>query len=109
MVEDTSAGHEGNHTQDGFEATVSALRAQSIELIGTLEVINQQASLFKAEYEPGDSKRVIMIKLLAELTAKVSKLDSAASKIMNIIFIGDSNDNTSHLQSPTEQPSTDSL
>ena len=84
-------------SQDGFAAAVSLLRAHSVELLGSLEVIAQQAPLFDAKYDVGNIKREQLIKLMTDLANKTSKLSSQADKVMSIIFVGGEDETPSDL------------
>ena len=104
MVEKPAGRSEDSCPDDGLEVIIAAFKTQAIELIGTMEVISQQAPLFIAEHSPGDTKRTAICKMVVELTSKVSKLDTLASKTMNLIFVGDPNETENSLPSTSEQP-----
>lgn len=106
MVENSQGGSGGPGPSDGFLESIAAFRTQSIELIGTLEVISQQADLFEQSNETGSAKRQLVTKMIVELTSKVSKLDTLASKTMNIVFIGDPNATENNLPHEDSESST---
>jgi hypothetical protein len=105
MVKEPTGGPEETCPDDGLEVIIEAFKTQAVELIGTMEVISQQAPLFIASHEPGDTKRTAICKMVVELTSKVSKLDTLASKTMNMIFVGDPNETESNIPCTSEQPS----
>ena len=107
MVEKPQGRSGRDDPTDGFEDAVKTLRIQSIELIGTLEIISQQAPMFQDKFNPDDSKRTAAIQLTIELTNKVTKLDAFARKLMDIVFIGDPNETKNRLPSANQQSSTE--
>jgi hypothetical protein len=97
MVEDLDRGSNRDSQDDGFLSAVETFRSQAIELIGTMEIISQQAPLFAREHDPSDPKRQAVSKLLIELANKVSKLDTFASKTMHYVWIGETNETKNHI------------
>jgi hypothetical protein len=99
--------HEGILRADGYAAAVALLRSYSIDLLGTLEVINQQAPLYADRHDPGDPNREQLTKMITDLANKTSRLGTAADKIMSIIFVGDPNEAATTICTQREQSSTD--